>query len=453
MSGLLLFLERHFPVSEFNGRLQLGYYGQSSGAVLPVFTCAYDCLSSCVVDFIFYPNVDYYISVNAVSGVQRCSSALFSLHNLVIDIDCHERLSVDRLDFFIDLLLQRFDYSLFDVGIPVPTTVVKTGRGLQLWWSITGISAKFKPFYDEVLDYYLASLSDFLVDGLLEDFSMFQVDVGASKNVVGYFRLPCTVNTKTNTFVTYTVRAGTYELMDLFQQMKSFQVEEHLEQKPVSRSSSSAGTPVRRDYLDLAHQRETLYYNLREMRNASLGLEERNNFCFMIYNAFAPCYGHDVAFGKMQQFNAGFQQPLSLRELNVVISSAKDKGGYQYTTRKIVEFLHISAEEEAQLGMTDVELGYLNKRMQKQLRNLSKKDLRNEEVLQLYDGGKTAQSIATVCGLSINTVKKILVDHGRSHKASRKEQILALHREGKSLEEIALLCGCSVKTVRRGLGS
>lgn len=108
----------------------------------------------------------------------------------------------------------------------------------------------------------------------------------------------------------------------------------------------------------------------------------------------------------MQQFNAGFQEPLSNRELNVVISSAKDKGGYQYTTRKIVEFLHISAEEEELLGLTDTDLGYLNKRKQKQVRTMTQKDLRNETVLDLYDSGKTAQSIAAECSLSINTIKK-----------------------------------------------
>lgn len=451
LSVLSLFLDRHFPVSDFNGRLQVGSHGQFVGAILPVFTCDYDCLCSSFSDFIFYPHVDYYISVNAVSGVQRHSSDLFALHNIVIDIDCHSSMSLTSRDVLLDLLLDRFEHSIFNFALAVPTSIVKTGRGIQLWWSIRGISAKFKPFYDEVLDYYIASLSEVLVDGALEDFSMFQVDVGASKNVVGYFRLPGTMNTKTNTLVTYTACAGTYELMELFTQMKYCQAEKPLKLQEVDLAQSKVCSMFSRDYVDLAHQRVDMYYKLRDMRDATVGVEERNNFCFMVYNAFAPCYGHDVSFGKMQQFNAGFQEPLSNRELNVVISSAKDKGGYQYTTRKIVEFLHISTEEEQQLGLADTDLGYLNKRKQKQVRNLTKKDQRNEAVLNLYDSGKTAQSIAKECNLSINTVKKILVEHGRSHKTSRKEQILALQEDGKSLEEIAQICGCSVKTVRRGL--
>lgn len=216
LSFVVPFLLRHFPGCAFNGRLQLGCHGQTSVSILPIFTCDYDCFISFLSDFIFFPYVDYYLSVNSVSGVSRHSSDLFSLHNLVIDIDCHDVFSLSLRDFLLDCLSVRFTISLFDTSVPMPTTIVNTGRGLQLWWSIAGISANFKSFYDEVLDYYISSLSEVLVDGSLDDFSMFQVDVGASKNVVGYFRLPCTMNRKTNTLVTYTECAGTYELMDLF---------------------------------------------------------------------------------------------------------------------------------------------------------------------------------------------------------------------------------------------
>lgn len=437
VTDLFKFCFRHFPDSTFNGRIQLGCRCPSSSLILPAFTCDYASLFNFLSEFIFYSSVDYYISVNSVSGVTRHCSDLFSLHNFVIDIDCHDSILLLRRDFLLDCLLACFENCLFHFSVPLPSSIVKTGRGLQLWWAITGISANFKSFYDEVLDYYISCFSQVLVDGPLEDFSMFQVDVGASKNVVGYFRLPCTKNTKTNTFVTYTASAGTYELMDLFQEMKDFQGESQFDLQLVELPFTNFCSVSSRDYVDLAHQRVDMYYKLRDMRNSTVGVEERNNYCFMVYNAFAPCYGHDVAFGKMQQFNAGFQEPLSNRELKVVVSSAKDKGGYQYTTRKIVEFLHISPEEELQLGIKDTDLGYLNKRKQKQVRNLTKKELRNDSVLAMYDSGQTAQSIAKEAGLSINTVTKILVDHERCHKASRKEQIIALHGEGKSLTEIA----------------
>lgn len=448
---LSLFLTHQFPRSSFQGRLQLGCRSGSGFGILPVFTCDYGSLFTYLETFHFFPWVDYYLSVNSVSGVRRQVFDLFSLHNLVIDIDCHG----DLVSFFreerIDCLIARLEHSVFEVEVPCPSSVVKTGRGVQFWWSITGISVKFKTFYDELLDYYISCISGVLTNGFLEDFSMFEVDVGASKNAVGYFRLPCTMNTKTNTLVTYRIVAGTYELMDLFEQMK-----EHLASSPEDLRQISAGKEKNnlsfgRDYVDLANERVDMFYNLREMREASIGLEERNNFCFMVYNALAPCYGHDVAFAKMKQFNTGFLEPMTIRELNVVVCSAKEKGGYQYTTNKIVEFLHISQVEAAMLGMTKSDPAYLTKRKQKQVLNMTKKDLRNESVLALYDSGSTAQTIASELNLSINTVRKVLTEHGRSHKMSRKEQILALKNEGKSLAEIAKLCDCSVKTVRRDL--
>ena len=75
-----------------------------------------------------------------------------TLHNIVIDIDCH-KYGISKKDRDNEIekcevyLRELFDNSL---ELPSPNTIVKTGRGLQLWWAIKPLSAaKLKNIYKE----------------------------------------------------------------------------------------------------------------------------------------------------------------------------------------------------------------------------------------------------------------------------------------------------------------
>lgn len=443
------FLLLHFPGSTFQGRLQLACRGSRRSSISPIFTCDYSAFPLFCSSLSYSSKTDYYCTVNSISGVRRLSSTLFSLHNLVIDVDCHSTLFSSSFPVLLSQLLARLRSSVFSVLLPFPTSIVSTGRGLQFWWSIEGISAKFSSFYLELLDFYIDCISSVLVDGLLEDFSMFTVDVAASKNLVGYFRLPCTFNTKAQQFISYEVCAGTYALMDLFETMKT----SPFYSPPSSQKTSSLLYTPSFSYQTLAHSRVSAYTYLRERRNSDIGAEERNNYCFMVYNAYAPCYGHSQAFSLTKEFNSGFKVPLTDLELNTVVSSAKEIGGYQYTTKKIIEFLHITPSEAISSGLLDTSVPYLDKKSKAKLQTSTKKQQRNNEILSLYDEGISAQQVAKKLGLSLPTVTTVLTTNDRSHKKSRPEKILSLRKEGKSTAEIAKLCGCSIRTVQRNLTS
>ena len=62
---------------------------------------------------------------------------------------------------------------------------------------------KCRPFYDEVKDFYIGELKDLISEygEHDEDFRDFQVDSTSSKNIVGYFRLPGSINTAVDTKV------------------------------------------------------------------------------------------------------------------------------------------------------------------------------------------------------------------------------------------------------------
>lgn len=444
------FLACQFPPGSFSGRSQIVCRGPNSSILVPSLTCDYDALSSRLATFSLSSRCDYYITSNLFSGVSRSLNQLFALTNLVLDIDCHSFCdSADTFSSFLDNFLFRLKHSCWDTLLPPPTSIVKTGRGLQFWWSIQAISAKFKPFYDELLSYYSKILDSFCVSGTFEDFSALQLDWVASKNAAGVFRLPYTWNSKSGTFVTVEVLGTTYALMDLFSDMKE---NFHEEFSPSAIHSTSQFPTISEEaWIVQAERRVEVFYQLRELRSHQIGLEERNNFCFMVYNALVPCYGHQKAYHAMISFNQGFSQPLHSRELDSVISSAKKKGGYQYSSSKIQEFLHISSEEALLIGFTVASPGYLSKKSQKKAQTLVKKKDRDGEILRLYGEGRTMSQVAHDLTLSIPTVSKVLQAHDSKRPDQRRQQAHQFLKDGKSLQEMANIWDCSVKTVRRVL--
>lgn len=426
--------------------MQIGCRGSGAVAILPALTCAYlDCFAR-MSDFFVSPRADYYITVNSFCGFSRVANDLFSFHNFVIDLDCHLVLDHHLRDYYTSHLLWCLENSLFSSTLMPPTSVVFTGRGLQLWWSIVGISVTYQHIYQEVLDFYLETIDSILVASPLDDLSMFHVDYAASKNPVGYFRLPGTINTRTNTLVSWEKYGGTYDLLDLYAKITpSPKQKALLPEKPKSLDIIS--------FTSLAESRVSAFERLRNLRANDLGEEERNNFCFMVYNALVISFGHDYAYAAMARFNSSFLSPLSTSDLNNVISAAFKKGGYQYTTEKIIEFLHITPIEAVKIGLSQGESPYITKKERTKVLNHTKKDQRNKKILELYDQGKSMKYIAETLELSFPTVDKVLKDSNRKNKDERLKKILSLASQGKKKKEIASSCGCSVRTVQRVLDS
>lgn len=72
-----------------------------------------------------------YFSINSFSRPQRIEQNLFRLNALYADIDWHSDSSIDY-----KVVLEVLEKYFFTVSIPMPTHIVFTGRGLQLYWQI-----------------------------------------------------------------------------------------------------------------------------------------------------------------------------------------------------------------------------------------------------------------------------------------------------------------------------
>lgn len=479
---LVEFVAVHFSDSCFDGRLQIACRGRRGGGIFPVATFDYASMSCVFSSLYFVPTSDYYVTANSFSGVSRRSEDLFSLHNIVIDLDCHG-LPFGLLDALDDLVWRlRHDFDDFD--LPVPTSFVVTGRGVQLWWAFEGVSVKLKFFYDAVVDYLVEHIDVFLYSlDLLGEVSLFHVDAAASRNAIGYFRLPYTMNTMVGRLVTFETTGNFYNLMDLFETFctgntslfrssfegvrnndysvgvaikrgsPEFCLDSVLDgEKPVFSLSTyrlNGSNFSAQDHLSVLDVRLQALYSLRDLRNLPKGQEERNNFCFMVYNTLVSVYGHAAAYDQLLQFNSGFYQPMTEYELKTVISTAQKKGGYLYSTGKMCEFLGITEDESVKIGLSSSFDGALQGKVKKKAISLAKKNARNEEILRLYDAGYKNVTIAKELGISVPTVSKIVNASRHNHKENREELVLGYLKMGKTHVEIAKLCACSTKTVQR----
>ena len=158
--------------------------------------------------------LDYYITANTVSGTSRTMDGLFGLQNIVIDIDCHEENR--NVAALVQAFLWRAERDMWsDRSLPRPNSIVKSGRGVQLWWAIDPCHASCLFHYNQIKTGLIDHFEELLAE-YAEELDGLTVDRAASSNAVGYFRLPCTYNTAAKRYGTLQMlhkeRYSTHEL-------------------------------------------------------------------------------------------------------------------------------------------------------------------------------------------------------------------------------------------------
>lgn len=466
---LLDFIKTHFGQGSFPSCIHIGCRGRTSSGIKTALSADLPDFPQKLSEMLFSGTADYYISSNGFFGSTRSLDSLFAIHNIVIDIDHHGADLDHPSDDFLDEFIWRLNHDVFHDLLPAPTSIVKTGRGLQLWWALTPVAAVYKSAFDDIIDGFLSVFQDYLQSCVcFSGFSSLTLDYAASRNIAGYFRLPTTNNTIACKKVTFESNGTHYSIVDLLRFLQdnhkiSNKVEEVSETEPDKGSRIPNDTPLKvtkkrseslstfssssEHFFSLVEQRSQAFSTLRELRQQKIGAEQRNNLCFMFYNSLIGTYSHEISFQKLLDFNKGFVQPMTKNELDNVISSARKKGGYHYSNQKIVEFLGISVEECSSAGFSSP----MVQKISKKTLTASKKEERNQKILHLYDSGKNLEQVSQELKISIPTIQKILLENNRSHKNERKEKILQFHRSGLSKAEIAKLCDCSTKTVQRAL--
>ena len=417
----LTWFSTQYQSSPFHGRFQIGFRKKNGTAILPLFTGTLDAVNSFLDGMYVSGDMDYYITANAVSGVRRHSGSLFSLHNIVVDIDAHSSDILPTTSDF-DTLLRRLDWDIFsDDDLPHPTSIVQTGRGIQLWWAIIPMSGKCLCWYKEIQNTILDAVEYVLSE--YPELSLFSVDRAASGNPVGYFRLPGTVNTRAQEIVTVEhQRATQYSTHDLIRWAKEWQ-EEHPPEPPIAPSKDFSGKYLPSDICILRHFNTTAFFRVRQLiqlrilRDNEVGAETRNNLCLIVYNAMLPVLGAEKAWETLLKFNEGFKKPMSEWELHQTVDTSRKRGGYRYKNETIIRFLNITREEQAVIGLYPSSGPYtpvsrMSGHPGRRARSRTIKQDRNTKIRNLAANGMSKSRIAVELGISRNTVAAVMKETG-----------------------------------------
>lgn len=452
----LSWFDFHYAPSPFHGRFQLGYRKKGETGIWPLFTGERESVEEFLMGMHMSSNLDYYITANAVKGVKRGSDQIFSLHNIVLDIDSHKDADEPPNQGQLEELFWRLNRDLFSSSDPPPpTSIIQTGRGLQLWWAIVPMAVNCVTWYKEIQDTLIQAINEFL-DGypdLKEDFC---IDGAPSRNIAGYFRLPGTINTRTGTAVEILeFRELTYDTHDFIRWAKQWK-EANKKDKPLpSPAADFSGQYLSSDMYILRNFHTTAFFRVRQLiqlrilRDNDVGEETRNNMCFIAYNAMLPAVGPQQAWEKLIAFNEGFKEPMSEKELHQTVDTSLKKGGYKYKNTSIIEFLGITSEEQEAIGLyaPSQPFSSLTRLSGHPARNASRKtqkDDRNRKIHEMAKAGVSREKIANELGISRNTVATVL-----GPAVSVKDKVVELlNQENMSTKEIALALGISQRTVQ-----
>ncbi len=451
----------HFPQnSSFDGFFQLCYRGKKGFRTL--WTGVQDNMEEFLSKMRILNKSDYYLSANCTTTVKRNKEKLFALQNIVIDLDCHlDHLHPIEKDQLFDNFLFRFQE--YHYAIPLPHTIVKTGRGLQLWWAIHPIHAKCLPYYDRVKQYFLHLLQEILEE-YTQELSDLKIDRAASLNAVGVFRLPGTNNDVGRRKVSWqrTSVEKPYHIRDLEKIMEENKEEFDFNPKNIQKKNDKNANLKKRNclteedpflsqYLDediaflekmdsFTYFRSKQLLQLRLLRNLPQGAEERNNFSLLIYSALRASFPHKESWERLTLFNKGFKKPLTEAELENVISSAQHKEGYRFSNERVISFLDITQEEREKIGLysvnDDTVFEVPHSHMNRDHYNKLKKDYQRLKIFTLYQEGKKTEEIAKEAGCSKSTVTRWLKPHKDAEKLAIYQEIKEKLGQGISYAQI-----------------
>ena len=404
-----LWIDIHFGDQSFNGRVFIGHRKHGGG----VYTMTARDLSE-LRQYILLVHasqrLDYYITANTVSGTSRNIDGLFGLQNIVIDIDCHDPDKDSPI--LVQAFLWRAKRDLWDTGVlPTPNSIVRTGRGVQLWWAIKPCHSSCRYYYDGIKSTFMAHF-DAMLEDYPEELDGLEVDHAASINPVGYFRLPCTYNTAAKSYGTLEIlhseRYDTHELAKI----QAPEIEVKVREEPIHIPMQTSDLIVLNNYYTLGARRVMQMIKLRQLRNNDVGEETRNNLSLIVYCSLRMAYDHEEALDRLEAFNEGFADPMTDRELAAVIHTAKKKA-YKYSNAKIIEFLAITQEEQDAIGLHPARGPYRpfstgkSNASRDAVRRALKAD-RDHKILSMAAEGTSQAEIARILEISRTTVHKVI---------------------------------------------
>lgn len=378
------------------------------------------------------PKNDYYLGKNTFKNLasKACIKDLQALDNIVIDIDCHKKMGVTVYEKRLGRLKAQIEECLEKEGLPPYTYLVETGRGVQIWWTISPCYASKKNIgiYKSVASWICSLLKKYVA-------APFDVDTAASVNPAGLVRFPGTFNQRGFHKKTILCLRQPFQMS-----MHSFfakHKEEIIRAFPISKKRYKAAGGDRALAAALARL-EGLIRVIRE-RDYPAGQEMRdlNLFCACCF--FTRILDEEGAWEKVREVNACFKKPMPEKEYRRYLSSAM---------RKKMAISNLSVAR--MLGYTGEEMALFGMRVRKKIRPACRYRGRDRDIMNCLKAGMKDAECARKVGCSKTTVRNVRKKYGVANWGKRiRRKVRELLEKGTRISKAARLAGCCRDTVYR----
>lgn len=439
-------LQLHFGDTSFGttGCVTIGYKNPRRGQnVLPLARRSIIDLRAFIAQMHFSDQIDYYITANTTYSKHRREDSLFGLWNIVFDVDGHTIEDPEERESVLQEFDERLEEELLKTGVIVRmNSRVKTGRGRQLWWALKPCyggkkkrrSTKYLVNSRKTYEKVRAIMADHIRDlierhGRLREL---EFDSKTSTNIVGFYRLPLTVNTSAQCVATYEIfHTERYDLREL-KDLEPLKLDPYFEdpdykpevlQEPHT-EPVKPHIPLQPSDIELIKGFEGTGFKrikqLVELRNDRMKKGKpltRNYFCFAIYNSMRMHCDHEEAMEMVHKFNEGYgKHAMTDAELAGTVCTAAEIGGYKYSNEKLIELLDITPEEQKKIRLFPYVGSYVPGRGAKpnasrDLKRATLKAQRDYDIITLFKEGVSQAEIARRMKISKNTVGKVVREY------------------------------------------
>lgn len=434
----LQFLKDFGKVSNYNGYIQIALKNDTKFKTI-CFVYLQN-LADYVSKMELYPSKNYYLTATSFTKMERSYETMFSYNAIVIDIDCHvNSITMQERERLINDFIWRFGNDCIQCGDLIsPNYIVLTGRGVQLWWFITPVYApQFKNCISDISAHFIGIIQN-LLDEFPSELTGLEIDVVASTNPIGLYRMPGSTNPNAGKEV------RVLHLSDKRLDPKSYR-DKYLPCIPQTSHpvSKKKGVTTTQDQSEWFKHLLDVVKKIRDLRAAPIGSELRNNYIYLFYCIAKSLHSADVAMRLTEEFNSGFRVPFRTQELKSTLSSAVRKK-YDIGPETIIRLLNVTDEEANLVGLD-------SRQFQTETLAKNKKAERNEKILALFLSGTKQKDIANAIGVTPQTVSTVLKSQNAECLLVVKTKLLA--DSGMTTEEIAQQMCCTSRTVRNRLAT
>ena len=367
---------------------------------------------------------DYYIMINTVKQfTTRKTENLFSLNNVCIDFDIHSKLPSHEKELLLDEFCWRLNRDLVSTGeLPPFNAIHFTGRGCQIYWHLESTAGSLIYLYQRAIDYFAVIIREFLKEyPTLE--RHIEIDINASKNPIGLFRMFDTYNTKAKmATVTEVFHDKALNLNNIVKQLEQENetVKAYLKRKETIKrryQKQELNNDILKEektggFSALLYKRIKIIEQMVKDNPDRTG--KRTEMCFLLFNAARQIYPISVAKSICKKVNKSFSEPL--KDIEFIF---KQETVYNMKNSTFFQKLGVTEEDLVKAGKYEMSRPNITRDLARQVRK-KEQDMKKDIAKKLLKSGYKQKEVAERTHLSLSTIARISADIPKSEKKKMK---------------------------------